>query len=65
MPRAIPFLIMRDGVIQRFQIAMDLSWKLMLRALKEICQLDEGTLLSRKDISRRAPKYRLLDDTEK
>lgn len=57
-------LIVRDGVIQRFEIAMDLSWKLMLRALKEIYQVDEGMLLSKKDIFRQAAKYRLLADTE-
>lgn len=57
-------LTVRDGVIQRFEIAMDLSWKLMQRALKEIYQVDEGVLLSKKDIFRQAAKYRLLDDTE-
>jgi nucleotidyltransferase substrate binding protein (TIGR01987 family) len=57
-------LIVRDGVIRRFEIAMDLSWKLMQRALKEIYQLDEGTLLSKKDIFRQAAKFRLLEDTE-
>jgi nucleotidyltransferase substrate binding protein (TIGR01987 family) len=57
-------LIVRDGVIQRFEIAMDLSWKLMQRALKEIYQLDEGLLLSKKDIFRQAAKHLLLDNTE-
>jgi nucleotidyltransferase substrate binding protein (TIGR01987 family) len=57
-------LTVRDGVIQRFEIAMDLSWKLMQRTLKEIYQLDDGLLLSKKDIFRQAAKYRLLDDTE-
>ncbi|MDP2806354.1 MAG: HI0074 family nucleotidyltransferase substrate-binding subunit [Gallionellaceae bacterium] len=57
-------LTVRDGVIQRFEIAMDLSWKLMQRTLKEAYQLDEGILLSKKDIFRQAAKYRLLDDTE-
>ena len=57
-------LTVRDGVIQRFEIAMDLSWKLMQRALKEIYQIDEGILLSKKDIFRQAAKHRLLDDTE-
>lgn len=57
-------LTVRDGVIQRFKIAMDLSWKLMQRALKEIYQINEGILLSNKDIFRQAAKHRLLDDTE-
>ncbi len=57
-------LIVRDGVIQRFEIAMDLSWKMMQRVLKEIYQVDEGVLLSKKDIFRQAAKHRLLDDTE-
>ncbi len=29
-------LTIRDGVIQRFEIAMNLSWKLMQRALRDI-----------------------------
>ncbi len=57
-------LTVRDGVIQRFEIAMDLSWKLMQRALKLIYQVDEAVLLSKKDIFRQAAKYRLIDDAE-
>lgn len=57
-------LTVRDGVIQRFEIAMDLSWKLMQRALKDIYQVNEGTLFSKKDIFRQAAKYHLLEDTE-
>ena len=57
-------LTVRDGVIQRFEIAMDSSWKLMQRALKGIYQIDEGALLSKKDVFRQAAKHHLLDDTE-
>jgi len=57
-------LTVRDGVIQRFEIAMDLSWKLIQRALKEIYQVDEGVLLSKKDIFRQAARFRLLDAAE-
>ncbi len=57
-------LTVRDGVIQRFEIAMDLAWKLMLRALKNIYQVEEGGLFSKKDIFRQAAKYHLLEDTE-
>ncbi len=57
-------LTVRDGVMQRFEIAMDLSWKLMHRTLKETYQLDEGVILSKKDIFRQAAKFRLLDDPE-
>jgi nucleotidyltransferase substrate binding protein (TIGR01987 family) len=53
-------LTVRDGVIQRFEIAMDLSWKLMQRALKDIYQVNEGDLLSKKDIFRQAA----TEDTE-
>ncbi|MGH8772639.1 MAG: HI0074 family nucleotidyltransferase substrate-binding subunit [Burkholderiales bacterium] len=54
----------RDGVIQRFEIAMDLSWKLLQRALKDMYQVDEGAVLSKRDIFRQAAKQRLLEDTE-
>ncbi len=57
-------LTVRDGVVQRFEIAIDLSWKLMQRALKDIYQVDEGAVLSKKDIFREAAKHRLLEDTE-
>jgi len=57
-------LTVRDGVIQRFEIAMDLSWKLLQRALKDIYQVDEGAVLSKRDIFRQAAKHRLLEDTE-
>jgi len=57
-------LTVRDGVIQRFEIAMDLSWKLIQRALKDIYQVNEGDLLSKKDIFRQAANYHLLEDTE-
>lgn len=57
-------LTVRDGCIQRFEIAMDLSWKLMQRALKDLYQVDEASILSKKDIFRQAARYRLLEDTE-
>lgn len=57
-------LTTRDGVIQRFEIAMDLCWKLMRRTLTVVYDVDEGTLLSKKDIFRQAARFRLLDDAE-
>ena len=57
-------LTVRDGVILRFEIAMDLCWKLMHRALKSIYTVDESSILSKKDIFRYAEKYKLLNDAE-
>lgn len=58
-------LTTRDGVIQRFEITMDLSWKLLQRALKAYFQVNEAELLSKKDIFRQGAKFQLLNDTER
>jgi nucleotidyltransferase substrate binding protein (TIGR01987 family) len=57
-------LSIRDGVIQRFEIAMDLSWKLMHRALKEIYGVAEERVRTKKDIFREASSYGLVADAE-
>ncbi len=58
-------LTVRDGVIQRFEIAMDLSWKLLQRTLKARFEVSEVELLTKKDIFRQAAKFGLIDDTER
>ena len=58
-------LTVRDGVIQRFEIAMDLSWKLLLRTLKVRFEVTEAELLTKKDIFRQAAKFALIEDTER
>jgi nucleotidyltransferase substrate binding protein (TIGR01987 family) len=58
-------LTVRDGVIQRFEIAMDLSWKMLQRTLKARFEVTELELLTKKDIFRQAAKFALIDDTER
>ena len=55
-------LTVRDGVIQRFEIAMDLSWKLLSRTLRIKFQVEESEILTKKDIFRHAAKFSLLQD---
>lgn len=57
-------LTVRDGVIQRFEIAMDLSWKITARVLRDVYGVQDTEILTKKDIFRQAAKYRLLDDPE-
>jgi nucleotidyltransferase substrate binding protein (TIGR01987 family) len=57
-------LIARDGVIQRFEIAMDLSWKLLQKALRASFDTEERELLTKKDIFRQGARFGLLDDPE-
>lgn len=55
-------LTVRDGVIQRFEIAMDLSWKLLSRTLRVKFQVEESEILTKKDIFRYAAKFDLIQD---
>lgn len=55
-------LTVRDGVIQRFEIAMDVSRQLMIRVLKEIFSLDAAS--AQKDTIREAAKFGLIADAE-
>jgi len=55
-------LTVRDGVIQRFEIAMDVSRQLMVRVLKDVFQLEE--INARKDTLREAAKWGLIADAE-
>jgi nucleotidyltransferase substrate binding protein (TIGR01987 family) len=52
----------RDGVIQRFEYCMDLSWKAIQRYLKVIAQIDEATIRTKKDLFREAARLRLIVD---
>lgn len=54
--------LMRDGVIQRFEYTMDLSWKLLQRYLKTIAQIDESDLRTKKDLFREAARLKLVAD---
>lgn len=55
-------LTVRDGVIQRFEITMDLSRQIVVRILKEVFGLEEAT--SKKDTFREAAKLGLIADAE-
>ncbi len=58
-----PVLTMRDGVIQRFEIAMDLSWKLLQRTLKDILTINPGLIRTKEDMFRVAAEYALIKET--
>jgi nucleotidyltransferase substrate binding protein (TIGR01987 family) len=55
-------LTVRDGVIQRFEIAMDLSWELLSRTLRVKFKVQESEILTKKDIFRHAAKFGLIED---
>ena len=55
-------LTVRDGVIQRFETAMDLARQLSVRALKEVFAMEEA--IARKDTFREAAKLGLVADAE-
>lgn len=56
--------LMRDGVIQRFEYTVDLGWKFLQRHLREIVQIEESTLRTKKDIFREGARLGLIDDAE-
>ena len=55
---------MQAGVIQNFEFAYELSWKMLRRQLKEEEGAQEVSALSRKDIFRLAAKKNILDNPE-
>ena len=55
-------LTVRDGVIQRFEIAMDVARQLCVRVLKDVFGIEEA--LARKDTFREAAKLGLVADAE-
>ncbi len=56
-------LSVRDGAIQRFEVAMDLSRKMMLRILKDKFALGDATA-NNKTFIREAARYGLIADAE-
>jgi len=61
--RQYPHLLTtRDGVIQRFEITMDVSRQILIRVLKEVFGLEEAP--AKKDTFREAAKVGLIADTE-
>jgi len=54
----------RDGVIQRFEYSMDLSWKLIQRYLKIYTEIDEASLRTKKDLFREAARLKLITNAE-
>jgi nucleotidyltransferase substrate binding protein (TIGR01987 family) len=55
-------LTVRDGVIQRFEIALDVSQKLMKRVLQDIYKLEPARIA--KNTAREAAEMGLIADTE-
>lgn len=56
--------LLRDGVIQRFEYTMDLSWKMIQRYLKHIAQVDESAIRTKKDLFREAARIRIITNVE-
>ena len=56
--------LLRDGVIQRFEYTMDLSWKMIQRYLKHIAQVEESAIRTKKDLFREAGKLGLISNVE-
>jgi len=54
----------RDGCIQRFEVAMDLSWKLMQRILKDVFGLQQTDIRTKEDLFRESEKNGLIADAE-
>lgn len=55
--------LLRDGVIQRFEYSMDLSWKFIQRYLKHVAQVEETSIRSKKDLFREAARLQLVADS--
>lgn len=55
--------LMRDGVIQRFEYTMDLTWKMLQRIFK-LLQIDESTIRSKNDIFREAARMKFIESAE-
>jgi len=56
--------LLRDGVIQRFEYTMDLSWKMIQRYLKHIAQVEESAIRTKKDLFREAGRLGLISNVE-
>ncbi len=55
--------LLRDGVIQRFEYSMDLSWKFIQRYLRHVAQVEETNIRSKKDLFREAAQLKLIADS--
>ncbi len=55
-------LTVRDGVIQRFEVALDVSQKLMKRVLREVYQMEPARIA--KNTAREAADIGLIADAE-
>jgi nucleotidyltransferase substrate binding protein (TIGR01987 family) len=55
-------LLMRDGVIQRFEYTYELSWKLLKRFLEEVQGLNDVDALGRKELFRHGHESGLIED---
>ena len=56
--------LLRDGVIQRFEYTMDLSWKMIQRYLKHIAQVEESAIRTKKDLFREGGRLGLIANVE-
>jgi nucleotidyltransferase substrate binding protein (TIGR01987 family) len=54
----------RDGAIQRFEYTMDLCWKLLQRYLKDLAQVGEEAIRTKRDLFREGARLGLLDSAE-
>lgn len=55
----------KDGVVKQFEFTVDLAWKLLQRYLKQIAQIDEAEIRTKKDIFRESAKRKIIMDAEK
>jgi nucleotidyltransferase substrate binding protein (TIGR01987 family) len=54
--------LVRDGIIQRFEYTVDLCWKFLQRYLKDIAQVDDAIIRTKKDLFREGARVRLIPD---
>ena len=54
----------RSGIIQNFEVAYELSWKMMKRWLEANLSAESVDGVSRRELFRRAAENRLIDDVD-